>query len=223
MPTYNDLAIGGSAAVTRDRTRAVFGHVMGLVALTAGCTALGAYVSRNMTGSAGLPVFIGVFACVIGLNWASRRGREQLAVVLLFGMGLLLGIAVGPVLNYYAKAQPDALYQAAGCTALFVAALGTAGYATRQDLSRYYRVLFFALLALIVFGIVGLLVAIPGGNIIYCVIGLVVFGGFTVLDFNRLKRTNMNGAVPIAAGIFLDIFNVFLLLLSLFGGGGNRR
>jgi len=28
----------------------------------------------------------------------------------------------------------------------------------------------------------------------------------------------MNGAVPIAAGIFLDIFNVFLLMLELFGG-----
>jgi hypothetical protein len=25
--------------------------------------------------------------------------------------------------------------------------------------------------------------------------------------------------VPIAAGIFLDIFNIFLLLLSLLGGG----
>jgi FtsH-binding integral membrane protein len=31
----------------------------------------------------------------------------------------------------------------------------------------------------------------------------------------------MASAVPIAAGIFLDIFNVFLLLLRLFGG--NRQ
>ncbi len=33
----------------------------------------------------------------------------------------------------------------------------------------------------------------------------------------------MTMAVPIAASIFLDIFNVFLLFLSLFGGGGTRR
>jgi hypothetical protein len=33
----------------------------------------------------------------------------------------------------------------------------------------------------------------------------------------------MNMAVPIAASIFLDIFNVFILFLSLFGGGGNRN
>ena len=74
-----------------------------------------------------------------------------------------------------------------------------------------------------IFGIVGLLVAIPGGNVIYCVAGLAIFGGFTVLDFNRLKGANLASAPLLAASIFLDIFNVFLLLLSLFGGGGNRR
>jgi hypothetical protein len=41
-----------------------------------------------------------------------------------------------------------------------------------------------------------------------------------IFDFNRLRRTEMANAVPIAASIFLDIFNVFLLLLlELFGGG----
>jgi modulator of FtsH protease len=54
------------------------------------------------------------------------------------------------------------------------------------------------------------------------VLGLVVFGGFTIFDFNRLRRSNMASAPSIAAGIFLDIFNVFLLFLTLFGGG-NRR
>jgi len=39
-----------------------------------------------------------------------------------------------------------------------------------------------------------------------------------VLDFNRLARANYNMTVPIAASIFLDIFNVFLLLLELFSG-----
>jgi len=223
MPAYQNVTYGRGVPLSGDRARTVFGHVMGLVALTAGCTALGAYIGRHMTGGAGLPIFIGVFACVIGLNWANSRGRVQLATGLLFGMGLLLGLAVAPVLYYYAKAQPDALYQAAGSTALFIAGLGAAGYATRRDLSVYYRFFFFALLGLIVFGLIALFVAIPHANIIYCVLGLVIFGGFTVLDFNRLARANFNMAVPIAASIFLDIFNVFLLLLSLFGGGGSRR
>ena len=205
-------------AITRDSTRAVFGQVMGLVALTVGCAALGAYLGRDLTGGAGIAFFIGAFACIFGLNIATRRGHEQLAIGLLFGLGLLLGLAVAPLLAYYAKTQPAALWQAAGATAGFVAALGAYGYATRRDLSSWARTLFWALLGLIVFGIVGLLFAIPNGNVIYCVLGLVIFGGFTIFDFNRLRRADMASSVPIAASIFLDIFNVFLLLLNLFSG-----
>jgi FtsH-binding integral membrane protein len=206
-------------SLTRDGTRAVFGQVMGLVALTVGFAALGAYLGRDLTGGAGIAFFIGTFACIIGLNIASGRGPEQLATGLLFGLGLLLGLAVAPVLAYYAKMDPAPLWQAAGTTAAFVAALGSYGYATRRDLSSWARTLFWALLALIVFGIVTLLVSIPNGNVIYCVLGLVIFGGFTVFDFNRLRRADMASTVPIAASIFLDIFNVFLLLLNLFAGG----
>ncbi len=208
-----------TGAVPRERTQAVFGQVMGLVALTVGCAALGAYLGRDLTGGVGIAFFIGAFACIFGLNIASGRGHEQLAIGLLFGLGLLLGLAVSPVLTYYAKMDPAPLWQAAGTTAAFVAALGSYGYATRRDLSSWARTLFWALLALIVFGIVTLLVSIPNGNVIYCVLGLVIFGGFTVFDFNRLRRADMASSVPIAASIFLDIFNVFLLLLNLFAGG----
>jgi FtsH-binding integral membrane protein len=217
MPTPQQYAIDGRA-LTRDETRGVFGQVMGLVALTVGCTALGAYIGRNLSGGTGLLLFLGAFACIFGLQFATSRGREQLAIGLLFGLGLLLGMAVGPVIAVYAKADPAALWQAAGSTAAFVAGLGAYGYATRRDLSSWYRVLFWALLALIVVGIVLLFVAIPGANIIYSVLGLIVFGGFTIFDFNRLRRANQASAIPIAAGIFLDIFNIFLFMLRIFGG-----
>ncbi len=156
----------------------------------------------------------------IGVQYAAARGREQLSIGLLFAVGLLLGMFVGPVLAYYAKSDPAPLWQAAGATGLFTAGLGAYGYATRRDLSSWQRPLFWALVVLIVFGFVALLVAIPGANIIYAVLGLVIFGGFTIFDFNRLRRSNLASGPAIAAGIFLDIFNVFLLFLRLFGGGG---
>jgi FtsH-binding integral membrane protein len=219
MPAYSQVAVG-TQPITGDRSRAVFGQVMVLVALTVGFTALGAYIARDLTGSTGLLFFIGAFACIFGLNFAASRGREQLAIVLLFALGLLLGMAVAPVLNVYAKADPAALWQAAGATAGFVAACGAFGYATRRDLSSWARVLFWALLGLIVFGIVAIFVSIPQANLIYSVLGLVIFGGFTIFDFNRLQRANAQSAIPIAAGIFLDIFNIFLFMLRIFGGNG---
>jgi FtsH-binding integral membrane protein len=206
--------------LTRDQTRGVFGQVMGLVALTFAFLALGGYIGRNLTGGTGIFFFFAAFACIFGLNAAAARGHEQLAVALLLGMGLLLGLFIAPVLAVYAKANPDALYQAAGATALFVGLMGSVGYATRRDLSSWRRGLFWGLVALIVFGLIATFVAIPGANLIYSVVGLVLFGFLTVFDFNRLRRTNMASAVPIAASIFLDIFNIFLFFLRIFGGGG---
>jgi FtsH-binding integral membrane protein len=97
--------------------------------------ALGAYLGRDLSGATGLVLFIGAFACIFGLNVAAAKGREQLAIGLLFGLGLLLGLAVAPVIADYAKADPSALRQAAGAAAAFVAARGAYGYATRRDLS----------------------------------------------------------------------------------------
>ena len=207
----------GSREIARD-ARTLLGQVMGYVAVTVGFTALGAYLGRDLSGATGLVLFIAAFALIIGLNVAVARGREQFAIGLLFGLGLLLGLAVAPVIADYANADPSALWQAAGATAAFVAALGAYGYATRRDLSSWGRPLFWALLGLIAFGIVAIFVSIPNENIIYAVAGLAIFGAFTIFDFNRLRRSATNGAALIAASIFLDIFNVFLLLLELFGG-----
>ncbi len=224
MPTYEQLGFGQGAALTGDRARAVFGHVMGLVACALGFAALGAYLARNFQGGAGIIFILAAFGCIFALNAASARGHEQLAVGLLFGMGLLLGMAVSPIIVYYAKTNPGVVYEAAGTTALFVGLMGSIGYATRRDLTGMMKVLMIAFIPVFIFGIIALFVAIPGSNIIYCVLMLAIFGGFTLFDFNRLSHNpSYNSAVPIAASIFLDIFNVFLLLLSLFGGGGTRR
>ena len=224
MPTYEQLGFGQGAALTGDRARAVFGQVMGLVAFALGFAALGAYILRDQTGGYGIIFFLGAFACIFALQAAAARGHEQLAIGLLFGMALLLGMAISPIVVYYAKTDPGAVYEAAGSTALFVGAAGAFGYSTRRDLSPYVKPLLIAFGVVFVFGLIALFVAIPGSNIIYCVLMLAIFGGFTIFDFNRLARGGQyNSAVPIAAGIFLDIFNVFILLLSLFGGGGQRR
>ena len=81
---------------------------MGLVAVTAGLFAVGAYLGRNLAYHWGWPGFIAAFACLIAMN------------------------------------APQAVWQAGGATALFIAGFGAAGYATRRDLSALARALFWA-------------------------------------------------------------------------------
>jgi modulator of FtsH protease len=158
----------------------------------------------------------------VAMNFVVRRS-EQGAIALLFAFGALLGLATAPTLAYYASTNPQALWQAGGATALFIGAFGAAGYATRRDLSALARVLFWALVALLVFGVVLIFVQIPNGSLIYAILGLVIFAGFTMFDFQRLRRSRDIASAPLlAASIFLDIINVFLFFLSIFGSGRER-
>src|SRR6266849_3795817 len=182
----------------RDQAHSLFAQTMGYVAATAALFALGAYLGRNLAGAVGIVAFIAAFTCLIGMRFAARRSL-QLTVGLLGAFGLLTGLAIAPVLAYYASTDPRALWQAGGATALFIAGFGAAGYATRRDLSAIARVCFWALLALIVFGIVLIFVHIPHGSLIYSVIGLVIFAGFTMVDFQRLRRSKDLNSAPLLA------------------------
>jgi FtsH-binding integral membrane protein len=211
---YGSMAYQGYA--TRDQTRTLFGQVMLLVAMTAGCFALGAYLGRNLSHTAAFVAYIVAFVCLLAMNFAARRSAGA-SIGLLIAFGLLIGVALAPTLAYYATMNPKILWQAGGATALFMAGFGAAGYATRRDLAPLARISFFALIALIIFGIVLIFVHIPHGQLIYSILGLVIFAGLVMFDFQRLRRTTeMNAAPLIAASIFVDALNVFLFFLRIF-------
>lgn len=215
---YNDEGLVGSVESTAGAE--LFGRVMGIVAATLGLLTLGAYLGRNLSGGAALLCFVLGFFCIVGLNFA--RGSAGLGLGLLSSAGLLLGLGLGGGLYAYAQASPGSVWRAAAATALFVGSLGSAGYMIRSDVSAGYRALCFLLWGLIVYGLVSLLVAIPNGDLVYSLLGLGIFGGYTLLDFNRMRRAGVDDAIPIATGIFLDVVNVFLFFLRLFGGGNSR-
>jgi FtsH-binding integral membrane protein len=194
-PMYSTPAYQGFAS--RDRTATLFGQTMGLVALTAAVFAAGAYAGRHLSEGAAIVSWIAAFVVLMIMRFAARKSPAA-ATVLLVVFGVLMG----------------------GATALFIGAFGAVGYLTRRDLSMIYRVAFFALLALLIFGIVLIFVHIPHGSLIYAVLGLVIFAALTMGDFQRLRRTkDMNSAPLIAASIFLDILNVFFFFLRIFSGG----
>jgi FtsH-binding integral membrane protein len=209
-------------AMSRSSKHALFAQTMGYVAATAGLFALGAYLGRDLASGLGIVAFIVAFVCLIAMRFTATRS-VQATVALLAAFGLLMGLAVAPTVAYYASMDPKALWEAGGASALFIAGFGSAGYATRRDLTAMARVFFWALLALIVFGIVLIFINIPGGALAYSVLGLVIFAGFTMFDFQRLRHAqDITSAPLLAASIFLDLINVFLFFLSIFSGSEER-
>jgi modulator of FtsH protease len=189
----------------RSQTHALFAQTTGYVALTAALFALGAWAGHNLAGGVGIVAFIAAFAALIGMRFAARRSL-QLTVGLLAAFGLLIGLAVAPTIAYYGSMDPRALWEAGGATALFIAGFGAAGYATRRDLAPIARASFWALLALIVVGVVLIFIHVPGADLAYSVLGLVIFAGFTMFDFQRLRTsTDVASAPLLAASIFLGV------------------
>jgi modulator of FtsH protease len=204
---------------TRDQTAALFAQTMGLVALTAAVFAAGAYAGRHLSEGAAIVSWIAAFVVLMIMNFAARRSSPALATGLLVVFGILMGVASAPTLYWYGSTDPQILWQAGGATALFIAVFGAVGYTTRRDLSNIVRFAFFALIALLIFGIVLIFVHIPHASLIYAILGLVIFAALTMGDFQRLRRTkNMSSAPLIAASIFLDVLNVFFFFLRIFSG-----
>src|ERR1700722_62794 len=109
------IGLGGTGAMTRDRSLTLFGQTMIYVAGTAGLFALGAYAGRNLSESLGWVWFIVAIASLFGMNFTSRR--SVFATTLLLGaFGILMGLATAPLLAYYAATDPTVLWQAGGAT-----------------------------------------------------------------------------------------------------------
>ncbi|HXW34518.1 MAG TPA: Bax inhibitor-1 family protein [Acidimicrobiales bacterium] len=197
----------------------LFGPTMLLVAVTGAFFALGALLGRDLSSGWGFFFYIAAFGLLFAMRFAVRSS-SSVTTGLLFAFGLAIGLGTGSTVAYYAATDPAVVWQAGGATALFMAGLGTAGYATRRDLSGLTRVALWALLALIVFGVVSIFVQIPGASLTYSILGLVIFAALTLGDFQRLRTTRDIESAPfMAASIFLDILNVFLFFLNIF----NRR
>ena len=211
-----------AAAGARPDARAIFGKVMFLVAITAGFTALGAYIGRDLSGGWSIACWIGALVLTIAIGFNRKKDEATpLQMGMLFAIGVLLGMAIGPTLQNYANLADGStiIAQAAGLTAVFMAILGTVGYVTKRDLTALGRISFIALIVLLVFGLVAIFVNIPNADLIWCIGGLVVFAGLTVFDFWRLRRAGNGDVALIALSIFLDALNIFLFMLQLLGGG----
>ncbi len=100
---YSDMAYRGYAAP--GRTATLFGQTMGLVAVTAGFFAAGAYAGRNLSQGAVIVSWIAAFVVLLIMNFAARRSTTA-AVVLLVIFGVLMGAAAAPPRGWEATPDP---------------------------------------------------------------------------------------------------------------------
>ena len=200
-------------------TTRLLGQVMFLVAVALGSLALGSVVGKELSFStARILSFVG-FGMLILSSFGGRRFRVgAFAIGWLYATAFVIGLGLGPVLNYIGETDSSAITAAAGGTALTVLGMGAAGFAMSKDLAPWMRPLSFVVLGAVVISIVALLFG--GAGSLSPIISLVIFAasaGLIMVDFNYLRKHGTeDDTVMLATGIFVSIVNIFLSLLNLF-------
>jgi modulator of FtsH protease len=195
----------------------LLGQVMFLVAVALAFAAAGTYIGRDLSfGTAEICEF-GALGMLIVQMFVPVLREGPTGMTWMFALALLLGLGLGPVINEYATVDRSAIYQAAGGTALTVGVMGSYGFATSRDLIRWMRPLFFALLG--VFGLSIILILIGSGEHFLLNLAIyVIVSAYLAIYFQIIRRrATERDVVWIATGVFINIINIFLTLLRIFG------
>jgi modulator of FtsH protease len=200
-------------------------QVLGLVGFSFAFTAVGALVGSQL-GPGGY--LIGLVASLVTLvALMLLKERSPLNLILLYAFATADGLLLGGVLEEYVQAGlGGAIVDAAGTTAVVTLAASAYGVRTRRDLSSLGGILTIGLFALLGALIIGIFVHLAALELAVAVIGALLFTGFITFDMQRVARTpaaSEGDAIIMAVNIYLDIVNLFLFLLQLFGSGRNNR
>lgn len=178
------------------------------------------------------PLAIVQFLLIMGMSFFLTRNlfwAETVAIIFAFLNGLVLAPAITSAL----ASNPAAVGGALLATTVSFAAAGLVVAVTRFNFGSLIPFLFVGLLGLIVAGILALFIPSLLGlsfNPVYNLIGVVVFLGFTLVDFWRIKNQAHGwgdenlAAVFLSVRLYLDFVNLFLFFLRFFGvNTGSRR
>jgi modulator of FtsH protease len=197
-------------------TQALLGQVLGITGVGFLITAVAAYLFRGISPGVGFIAFLGGFAMLLIMN-AVRR-NPQVALLWFYAFTFVEGIGLAPtIMRYVNISGPDVVVNAAGTTGFGMLVLGGVAYTFSIDWRRFQGIAFGALLALVLVGLASAFFHFlqPG---VYAWATLGIFTLLTLVDFSRI-RAGGDGltAVDLAVSIYLDMINIFLALLQLFG------
>ncbi|GAX01234.1 Bax inhibitor-1/YccA family protein [Secundilactobacillus silagei] len=155
--------------------------------------------------------------------------RPAVSFVLLMVYALL----TGGILSMYALVYTGTTIASAfvSSSTIFIA-MAVYGVATKRDLSRIGAQATSALIALIVAFLINIWLKSSLIAFVFSIIGVVIFTALTASDSQKMKRfylqsdggatTSTGLAIIGAMQLYLDFVNLFILLLQIFGGMGDR-
>jgi FtsH-binding integral membrane protein len=234
---YNELNFGTTTREQELSMSAAFPVLMRkvyvwmtLALVITGVTAYGVATSPGlmMAIATNKLLFWGLIIAEFGLVVAISAAINKLSLTTATLLFVLYSVINGATLSFI-----FAIYTMSSIASVFFITAGTfavmavIGYTTKKDLTSMGKILFMALIGIIIATIVNIFLKSTGLQMIVSYLGVLIFVGLTAYDSQKIKQMLLmapdasEGAQKIALlgalSLYLDFVNLFIYLLRIFG------
>ena len=169
-------------------------------------------------------LIIAEFALVIGISAAINKLSLTTATLMFVVYSVINGAVLSSIFMIYTMSSIASVFF---ITAGTFAVMAFIGYTTKKDLTSMGKILFMALIGIIIATVVNIFLKSTGLEMIVSYLGVLIFVGLTAYDSQKIKQMLLmapdagEGAQKIALlgalTLYLDFINLFIYLLRIFG------
>ena len=219
MENNFNVAAQSASSVT---TNKVLRNTYALLGVSLFPTVIGALLGMNMSFAMAqtspmmfmLLTLAGIFVMFFLIQ---RNRNSSLGVVFLLVLTFLLGVLLGPILQYaFSMSNGGQIVSlaAGGTGAIFLTLAGIA-QTTKRDFSFMGKFLMIGLILLILASIVNIFFQVPAASLAISAIAVMIFSGFILYDVNRIVRGGETNYIMATLALYMNIYNLFVNLLHL--------
>lgn len=167
---------------------------------------------------------IAEFVLVIGISAAIHKLSLTTATLMFVLYSVINGAVLSSIFLIYTMSSIASVFF---ITAGTFAVMAFIGYTTKKDLTSMGKILFMALIGIIIATIVNIFLKSSGLEMIVSYLGVLIFVGLTAYDSQKIKNMLLmapdagEGAQKLALlgalTLYLDFINLFIYLLRTFG------
>jgi modulator of FtsH protease len=201
-----------------------------LLALSMLPTVLGAFIGVQLKFAflPGRPFigFIVFMAIAFGFFYAIEKTKNSgFGVAILLGftffMGLMLSRMISHTLGF--SNGPQLIMIAFGGTASILAVMASIATVSKRDFSGLGQWLFAGVLVILLAAVANIFLNIPGLYIAISVVAIAIFSAYILYDVQQVINGGETNYISATLNIYLDVYNIFVNLLSLLGIFGGSR
>lgn len=163
------------------------------------------------------PLVILEIALIIGLHFV--RNKPGINAIVLFAFTFISGLTLTPLLSNILNLPSGAgiVTNAFLMTSVAFGGLTMFAMNTKKDFTMMGKMLFIALIVMIVAGVINIFLGSPILQLMLAGAGALLFSFFILYDTQNIIKGAYDSPVSAAASLYLDFLNLFVSLLQILG------